>query len=75
MKKLAVGMALIGVALVSLVWIIPTFAANTHVQHSVSAHPRSVFALEHQVGKAGTQTAVTALTLTCGSKFMLLRFP
>jgi hypothetical protein len=65
-KKLAVGMAFVGVALVSLVWIIPTFAANTHVQHSVSGHPRSVFALEHQVGKAGTQTAITALALTCG---------
>lgn len=67
MKKLAVGMAFVGVALVSLVWIIPTFAANTHVQHSVSSHPRSVFALEHQVGRAGTQPAIAALTLSCGT--------
>jgi hypothetical protein len=52
-KKLAAGMALLGVTLVSLVWIIPTFAANTHVQHSVAAHPKSIFALEHQVGKPG----------------------
>lgn len=66
MKKLAVGMALLGVALVSLVWIVPTFAANTHVQHSVAGHPRSIFALEHQAGKPGTQTAVAALILSCG---------
>jgi len=66
-KKLAVSMALLSVGLVSLVWIVPTFAANTHVQHSVAAHPKSIFALEHQVGKPGIQkAATTASTLSCG---------
>src|ERR1700686_3473137 len=66
MKKLAIGLTLLVVALTSLVWIVPTFAANTHVQHPATKHPKSVFALEHQVGKPGAQTAA-ALTLSCGA--------
>jgi hypothetical protein len=66
MKRLAIGLTLLAIALSSLVLIIPTFAANTHVQHTVTAHPKSIFALEHQVGKPGAQTAAAALTLSCG---------
>src|SRR5947209_19996419 len=67
MKRLVIGLSLLAVALSSLVLIIPTFAANTHVQHAVAAHPKSIFALEHQAGKSGAHTAAAAaLTLSCG---------
>src|SRR5450759_605110 len=65
MKRLAIVLTLLAVALSSLVLFVPTFASNTHVKHSVVVHPKSIFALEHQVGKPGTHTAAT-LTLTCG---------
>jgi hypothetical protein len=65
-KKLAIGLSLLVVALSSLVFIFPTWAANTHGHPTVKAHPRSVFALEHQVGKPGALTATSTLTLTCG---------
>jgi hypothetical protein len=65
MKRLAIGLTLLAVALSSLVLFVPTFASNTHVKHSVVVHPKSIFALEHQVGKPGTHTAA-ALTLSCG---------
>ena len=57
MKRLVIGLSLLAVALSSLVLIIPTFAA----------HPKSIFALEHQAGKSGAHTAAAAaLTLSCG---------
>jgi hypothetical protein len=68
-KRLAISLTLLVVALSSLVWIIPTFAANTHVQHTASKRPKSIFALEHQVGKIASGASAAALTmpvLTCG---------
>lgn len=65
MKRLVIGLSLLAVALSSLVLIIPAFATNTHVQRTVTQHPKSIFALEHRVGKPGAQTAA-ALTLSCG---------
>ena len=66
-KRLAIGLSLLVVALSSLVLIFPTWAANTHGHQSVKAHPKSVFALEHQVGKPGALTAISTLALTCGT--------
>ena len=67
MKRLFIGLSLLAIALASLVLIFPTFAAQTHVLHSAAAHPKSVFALEHQVGKpvrARFATSTPALSCT-----------
>ncbi len=66
-KKLAIGLSLLAVAISSLVFIFPTRAANTHGHQIVKTHPRSVFALEHQVGKPGALTATSTVTLSCGA--------
>lgn len=67
MKRVAVGLSLVVVVLISLLWIIPSMAANTHGHQTGAMHPKSVFALEHQVGKPGAKTAAAASTLSCGS--------
>ncbi|MGH2495357.1 MAG: hypothetical protein ACRDIV_11695 [Ktedonobacteraceae bacterium] len=66
MKRLAVGLTLLVVTLLSLLWIVPSMAANTHGHQAGAAHPKSVFALEHQVGKPGATMAAATLTLSCG---------
>ncbi len=66
-KKLAIGLTLLVVALSSLVFIFPTWAANAHGHQTVKAHPRSVFALEHQVGKPGALITTSTVTLSCGA--------
>lgn len=65
MKRLAVGLSLVVVALMSLLWIVPSMAANTRGYQMGATRPKSVFALEHQVGKPGVQTAAV-VALTCG---------
>lgn len=65
-KRLAIGLSLLVVALSSLVFILPTWAANTHGQQPGKTHPRSIFALEHQVGKPGGLTSTSTATLSCG---------
>ena len=68
MKRLAVGMALVSAALLSLIWIIPTFAAHPQVQRSSAVHSKvSIFALEHRAGKTVSgASSNTAISLTCG---------
>jgi len=66
MKRFFIGLSLLAVALSSLVLIVPTLAASKPVHHTVASHPRSVFALEHQVGKTGVKIAA-AITLSCGA--------
>ena len=65
-KRLAIGLSLLAIALTSLVFIVPTWAANTHGHQTFKAYPKSVFALEHQVGKPGALAAASTLTLSCG---------
>ena len=65
MKRVAVGLSLVVVVLMSLLWIVPSMAANTHGHQTGATHPRSVFAQEHQVGKPELKTAAT-ISLTCG---------
>lgn len=65
-KRLAIGLSLLAIALSSLAFIFPTWAANSHVHQTVKTHPRSVFALEHQVGKPGALMATSTVTLSCG---------
>lgn len=67
MKRLVVGVSLLAVTLSTLLWIVPSLAANTHGHQAGSAHPRSVFAQEHQVGKPGASMAATTMTLSCGT--------
>ena len=66
MKRLAVGFSLVIVVLMSLLWIVPSMAASTHGHQKGASHPKSVFALEHQVGKPGAKIVSAASTLTCG---------
>jgi len=54
-KRLAIGLSLLAVALSSLVFIFPTWAANTHGHQTVKAHPKSVFA----IGTPGWKTRGT----------------
>jgi hypothetical protein len=65
-KRIAIGLSLLAIALTSLVFIVPTWAANAHEHQAGKVHPRSVFALEHQVGKPGGLSATSTLTLSCG---------
>src|ERR1700730_7817579 len=66
-KRLAIGLSLLAIALTSLVVIVPAWAASTHGHQTLKVHPRSVFALEHQVGKPGGLATTAALTFSCGS--------
>ncbi|HEV2582057.1 MAG TPA: hypothetical protein VGT44_14470 [Ktedonobacteraceae bacterium] len=66
MKKVAISGTLLVVALLSLVWFVPTLAARTQSQHTT--HQQTIFALEHQVGKPGGAAigaAITKLPYTC----------
>jgi hypothetical protein len=63
--RLAVVVSLLAIALSSLFVLLPTFAAGMHTQQAHATHPRSVFALEHQVGKIGAGAHQSALTFNC----------
>src|SRR5260370_41393935 len=65
MKRLAISLTLLIAVVSSLVWLIPTFAAQSHVRNTLGAHPKSIFALEHQVGKPGGGTATSTSTFSC----------
>ncbi len=69
MKKIFISGTLLLVALLSLVWFVPTFAARPQSLHTTVSHPQSTFALEHRVGKPGGSAsaiaAAAALPYTC----------